>query len=172
MQPSAAGLLWPVPSAARATGYTSRVLEIIQLDWVPLTCVRPIGKPSDQELAESLQSITRVLAEEWGKQRKSVMIIDMRKAAPLSAPQRRTASEWMKNTMELFKQVVIGGVFVIDSPIIRGVLTALLWLQPMEMPYEVVRDLDDAVRWAIGRFDAAHVPVPPRLHDELGRAFE
>ena len=141
------------------------------LDWAPLSCLRPIGNPSDQELAESLQSITGMLENDRRMQRKTVMIVDMRKAAPLSAPQRRTSSEWMKTNMDLYKQCVFGGVFVIDSPIIRGVLTALLWLAPLNMPYEVVGTLDDAVRWAISRFDAERVPVPDRLRIELGRVF-
>jgi len=143
----------------------------MKLDWAPLSCLRPIGNPSDQELAESLQTITGLLEDDRRLQRKSVMIVDMRKAGPLSAPQRRTSSEWMKQNLDLYKQCVLGGAFVIDSPIIRGVLTALLWLAPLDMPYEVVGTLDDAVRWAIKRFDAERVPVPERLRSELGRVF-
>lgn len=143
----------------------------MKLDWAPVSCLRPIGHPSDQELAESLQTITELLESELRLRRKSVMIVDMRKAGPLSAPQRRTSSEWMKQNIELYKQCVLGGVFVIDSPIIRGVLTALLWLSPMGMPYEVVGTLDEAVRWAIVRFDAERVAIPERLRVELGRVF-
>lgn len=159
-------------TALPPTTYTIGVLEIIQLDWAPLTCLRPVGKPSDEELAETLQSITRLLAEQRARESRHIMIIDMRRSAPLSAPQRRTSSEWMKSTMPLVKQVVIGAVFVIDSPIIRGVLTALLWLQPMEQPHGLVGSLDEAVRWAVARLDTERVPVPQRLRGELGRAFQ
>lgn len=151
--------------------YTRLVLEIMKLDWAPLSCLRPIGHPSDQELADSLQTITSLLEDDRRLLRKSVIVVDLRKAGPLSAPQRRTSSEWMKKNLELYKQCVLGGAFVIDSPIIRGVLTALLWLSPLDMPYEIVGTLDDAVRWAISRFDAARVPVPERLRSELGRVF-
>lgn len=147
------------------------VLEIIKLDWAPLLCLRAIGHPNDQELVESLQSIVGLLQDERQLQRRAVIILDLRKAGPLSAPQRRTASEWMKQNKELYKQSILAAVFIIDSPIIRGVLTALLWLSPIELPYEVVGSLDEAVRWAISRFDAARVPIPERLRSELGRVF-
>lgn len=158
-------------AATQRATYTPLVLEIIKLDWAPLLCLRPIGNPSDQELVDSLQTITGLLEAERRLQRRAVMIVDMRKAEALSAPQRRTASEWMKKNMVLYKQSILAGVFIIDSPVIRGVLTALLWLSPMELPYEVVGNLDEAVRWSIARFDAEHVPIPERLRSELGRAF-
>lgn len=147
------------------------MLEIAKLDWVPLTCVRAVGSPSDEELAESLERIARVVADDVRLGRKTVMIMDMRQAAPLSASQRRTSSAWMKQHLQRFSQASFGTAFAIESPLVRGVLTALLWFQPMDVPHEVVRDVDDAMRWAIKRFEAEKIVVPDRLRIELGRVF-
>lgn len=144
------------------------MLEIIQLEDIPLTCLRPIGQPSDEELAESLQRISSLIATEARANRKIVMIVDMRKAGALSASQRRIASSWMKENVRAWKQVALGSAFVIDSPIVRGVLTALLWLQPLDMPHDVVSNLDAAMRWVIERLEAERVPVPERIRRELG----
>jgi hypothetical protein len=146
------------------------VLEIIKLDDIPLTCLRPVGQPSDEELIESLQRITRLMEDQKRAQRKLVMIVDMRKAGALSAGQRRIASAWMKENLTAWKHVAIGSAFIIDSPIVRGVLTALLWLQPLDMPHDVVSNLDAAMRWVIERLEAERIPVPERIRRELGAA--
>jgi hypothetical protein len=148
------------------------VLEITKLDWVPLICLRAAGAPSDEELAESLTRIAQTMAEDVRLGRKTVTIMDMRQASPLSASQRRTCSVWMKQHIERFAQTSYGTAFAIESPLVRGVLTALLWFQPIDVPHEVVRDLDAAVRWAIKRFEAERVVVPERLRSELSRVFE
>ena len=147
------------------------MLEIIKLEDVPLTCLRPIGQPSDEELIESLQQITRFIDNEKNEKRKVVMIVDMRKAGALSAGQRRIASSWMKENLRGWKQVAVGSVFIIDSPIVRGVLTALLWLQPLDMPHDVVGTLDAAMHWVIERLEAERIPVPERIRRELGAAL-
>jgi hypothetical protein len=146
------------------------VLEIIRLEDIPLVCVRPIGHPSDEELVESLQRITSLIEIEQHARRKVVMIVDMRKAGTLRAGQRRIASSWMKQTFPAWKQVAVGSAFIIDSPVVRGVLTALLWLQPLDMPYDVVKSLAEAKRWAFERLEAEHIPVPERDRRELSTA--
>lgn len=153
------------------TRYTARVLEITKLDWVPLTCVRAVGAPSDEELHDSLHRIAQALEQDLRQGSKRLMIMDMRQASPLSAGQRRTASVWMKENSERFSRSALGTAFVIESPLVRGVLTALLWFQPIDVPHEVVRDLDAGVRFAIKRLEAERMPVPERLRTELGRVF-
>ena len=147
------------------------MFEVLKLEEIPLTCLRPSGQPSDEELADSLQRITQLIQGEQRAQRKIVMIVDMRKAGALSANQRRIASAWMKEHLRSWKQVAVGSVFVITSPIVRGVLTALLWLQPLDMPHEVVGSLDEAMRWALERLEAERISVPARFHRELGAVF-
>ena len=155
----------------RCAAYNPCVFEVFKLEEIPLTCLRPSGHPSDEELAESLQRITRLLDDERRAGRKIAMIVDMRKAGALSANQRRISSGWMKENLRGWKQVSVGSVFIINSPIVRGVLTALLWLQPLDMPHDVVGTLDEAVRWAIDRLEAERIPVPERYRRELGAIF-
>ena len=42
----------------------------------------------------------------------------------------------------------VGGAFVISSPIIRGALAAILWMQPLPWPHTVVGDVAAGERWA------------------------
>jgi hypothetical protein len=152
--------------------YTYTVFEIIKLESCPLTLMRPTGTPSDQELIDTLQSITDFIESEARLQRRGIMIVDMSRAEALRAGQRRMASDWMKKNNQRFKHVAIGTALIIASSLVRGVLTALFWVTPMDMPYEIFSNLDDAVRWAIKRFDAERVPVPARLRQDLGSVFK
>jgi hypothetical protein len=95
--------------------------------------------------------------------------MDMRQASVITASQRRRSSVWMKQHMTFFEESCAGAVFIIASPLVRGVLTALLWFQPMKMPHAVVADLDAAMRWAIAQLDREKVAVPDDVRRELGR---
>lgn len=152
--------------------YTLLVFELTKLGSVPLTYLRVAGVPSDEELAATLSQIVLSMKEDLRQRKKSVNIMDMRQASAISAGQRRLSSAWMKEHMVLFEQSCLGAVFIIGSPLVRGVLTALLWFQPMKIPHHVVADLDAAVRWAIELLDREKVAVPERVRRELGRSFE
>ncbi len=147
------------------------MLQIEKLDWVPLICIRPIGAPSDSELTETLERVRATLREDVRRGERTVIVIDMLHAAPLPAAQRRAATAWMKTNMELFESASYGAVFAIDSALVRGVLTAMLWFQPIKIANEVVGDLDAAVRWAIKRLESQNAEVPERARRDLGRVF-
>ena len=40
-----------------------------------------------------------------------------------------------------------GYAFVIDSAVVRGILTAILWLAPMPAPHVVVSTVEEGERW-------------------------
>jgi hypothetical protein len=155
-----------------AAEYTFSVFELAKLDAVPLTYIRVEGAPSDDELTDTLSRIAQSMKDDLRQHKRSVNIMDMRRASVISASQRRASSVWMKEHTPLFEQSCMGAVFIIASPLVRGVLTALLWFQPMKLPHHVVADLDAAVRWAIELFDRENVEVPERVRRELGRVFD
>lgn len=163
--------LWPDANSLRAS-YTAHVFEIIKLESCPLTLMRPAGAPSDEELVETLLRITQFLEEEAREQRRGVIIMDMSRADALRASQRRIASDWMRDNNHRYKHVAIGTALIIASSIVRGVLTALLWVTPIDMPHDIFSNLDDAVRWAIKRFDEERIPIPDQVRRELGDVFD
>jgi hypothetical protein len=71
----------------------------------------------------------------------------------------RRQADWIKTNMELLKQYSVGAALIIHSPIVRGMLKAILWLQPMPQPHLVCSHVDEALRWLRSRFLAAHVNV-------------
>lgn len=148
------------------------VFRITKHESAPLNYVQMWGERTDAELMESLARLRAALVEDLQAGRKSVVLLDLRNAGVLTPEQRRSTAEWMKRVTDLFRRATFGTVFVVESALVRGVLTALLWFQPRGTPYEVVRDLDEAMRWAIACLDEAHVAVPSDLRRDLGKIFE
>ncbi|HTU59038.1 MAG TPA: hypothetical protein VMF89_11405, partial [Polyangiales bacterium] len=110
---------------------------------------------------------------------KTVIILDLRRSSVLSTSQRWMTALWMKEVAPLFERTTFGTVFIVESALVRGVLSALLWVQPKGTPYAMVGDLDSAVLWAISCMEEASVNLStePRenlrteLTDELARWY-
>jgi hypothetical protein len=75
------------------------------------------------------------------------------------APVLRRQAEWIKQNEETLRRYSVGAALVIRSPVVRGMLKAILWIQPMPQPYVVCSEIDEALRWLHARFLAANVQV-------------
>jgi hypothetical protein len=75
-----------------------------------------------------------------------VILFDARASGMPSAKQRQRMAEYMREREAELRRLCKRGVFVISSPLIRGALTAILWLQPLPFPHEVVSSMEDAER--------------------------
>jgi hypothetical protein len=62
---------------------------------------------------------------------------------------RRRQADWIRDNAALIKAYSACTAFVIGSPLVRGALTAILWLQPMPSPYTVLATLALAQAWAL-----------------------
>jgi hypothetical protein len=75
-----------------------------------------------------------------------VILFDARASGMPSARQRQRMAEYMREREPELRHLCKRGVFVISSPLIRGALTAILWLQPLPFAHEVVSSIADAER--------------------------
>jgi len=83
------------------------------------------------------------------------MVIDSRNGGRPTPGQRHRQNEFIKNHQDDLANRCAGAAFVITSAVGRGVLTALLWVQPMPYEHVVVGTLDEAEAWCRKRL-AAH----------------
>ena len=67
----------------------------------------------------------------------------------MTARQRRLQAEQIAHNAD--RQVLLGMAAVIDSPLIRGALTALLWIQRFDWDYTVVGTREAAEQWALDK---------------------
>ena len=155
------------------------MLKVTKHGVLPLTYVGMSASAQDREYNKDLASFRAALNEDLRAERKTVVILDLRRSSVLTTSQRWMTGVWMKEVTPLFERATFGTVFIVESALARGMLSALLWVQPKGTPYTIVANLDGAVLWAISCMEEARVNLSaePRetlrtvLTDELDRLY-
>lgn len=133
----------------------------VDLSRFPIVNVRFGTSWSDADFDRYLETMER---EALARCEPNVTILDARGAMNTPAIQRRKQAEWLRRHEATLKQHSLGTAFVIDSALVRGVLTAILWMQPMPAAHIVVATIEEAERWAaeqLARRKSAAGGVPP-----------
>ncbi|MBX3245637.1 MAG: hypothetical protein KF901_00500 [Myxococcales bacterium] len=108
----------------------------------PLVRVTYVGAVDDAAFERYLDEQAALL----DRRAPYVILFDARRSGMPSAKQRQRMAEYMRDRNAEIARYCKKGVFVISSPLIRGALTAILWLQPLPFPHDVVATLDEAER--------------------------
>ncbi len=125
----------------------------------PIVTVRFSGYISEPEFDQYLAAMTNVI----NRSEKTLTILDARHAIRNPASQRKKQADWLKTHEARLRQYSLGTAFVITSPFVRGVLTAILWLQPLPNDYTVVATLEEAEAWAARQLAAAGIAMPSSM---------
>jgi hypothetical protein len=128
------------------------------LSCLPIVTVTFDGLATDAEFDAYLDTMSRTVLD---RREMTVTILDARASGRAPASQRKKQADWLKQHEHRLRQYSLGTAFVIDSPLVRGVLTAILWVQPMATAYTIVGTLEAAERWAAEQLRAAGAAPPP-----------
>jgi hypothetical protein len=131
----------------------------------PLVVVTFLGGLTDEAFDEYLRQMSGLLT----RRSKNVTLLDARDAESPSAKQRQKQAEWLKANREALKEYSLGTAFVISSAMVRGALTAILWMTPMPAAHAVVGTFDEGERWAYDQLMKAGVVLPPPPAAAAGR---
>ena len=110
----------------------------------PLVVIRFNGVASDAEFEGYLDRQSARIARD----QVNAIVIDARRAGATPAKQRRRQAQWMREHAATLARWSVGTAFVIDSAMVRGLLTAILWVQPMPTPHVIVTTMEQAESWA------------------------
>jgi len=112
--------------------------------------VRYDGVPTDAMATAYLERYTELVQR--GVPYTAVFATQISARMP-SASQIRRQAAWVKEHRLLTQQYCKGLAFVLRSPAMRGVLRALLTMQPFAAEHIVVRDEAEAIAWARARLN-------------------
>lgn len=135
---------------------------------LPVVMVTMEGLVSDAEYAEYLDGMSSMMASKLSR----IAIIDGRASEMNSPKHGRMQANWLRKERHALASLNFGTVLVIDRPVVRFSLSAMLSIAPIPGTYKVVGTFGDAVTWAMARLDAAGLSVPPRLRDRVTEAGE
>jgi hypothetical protein len=106
----------------------------------------------------------QALVEAEGRRgRRIVTITDSSHTKPPSAEVRKYWGDLTKNFPAAVKETTLAAFVVIKSPVIRGVMTALSWLNPELRSVELYDSMEAALEAAGDRLRAASQAVPPAV---------
>jgi hypothetical protein len=109
----------------------------------PLVVVTPIGPLDFSTFEVYLAQLDAWLV----RGQRFAMVLDTRRSAPLPAVLRRRHAEWMAARKAALERWCAGGAIAITDPLIRGTLTAILWVQPLPFRHQVVKTREEGEEW-------------------------
>lgn len=115
-------------------------------DW-PLALVIYRGMADDA----SFEAYLDRLLQTYQRGERFALVLDSTQSGVLPSSLRRRQAEWIKEHAELVSRRCAGIAFVIDSPLHRGVLSAILWFYPIPTVSTVVSTRTAAMAWARAR---------------------
>jgi hypothetical protein len=101
-------------------------------------------KRQDEFMARGQRTVSLVIAEKLGMWEPRVM---------------RRQAEWIKQHEQALRETALGVAMVMPSPVVRGMLKALLWMQPMPQPHAVVSTAAEGLAWLRKRCLEAGAPI-------------
>lgn len=109
----------------------------------PLLEIRYHVTPSQPDFDAYLRHLSEVLSR---KQRFAICITTEPEVT-LRPQMRRQQAQWVKDHAGALKEHCAGFAFCLESMIQRGVLTGILWAQPLPCPHKVAKSPAEARRW-------------------------
>lgn len=129
----------------------------------PLYVVAFDGVPTDEEFQRYLDWMVDV-----AQRGDHAMVLDATHAGLLPPSQRQMQSRWMREYDELNRERTVAMSFVLPNPLLRGLLTALLWAQPMPCPFNVVSRRRSALDWCDAQLRNRGIRPAKPLHPAAG----
>lgn len=131
---------------------------VVDSSGFPLVRITYEGKIDDDAFRAHLAEYAALIAR---KQRYALVFDATRSGAP-GAAQRRMQADFIEEHRAQLSVLCAGGAFAISSPVIRGALTAILWVTSLPFPHTVVADVKSAEAWARTRLDVGDVALSRR----------
>jgi len=139
------------------TAVESKIAAVITIDdkYWPLVVFRFEGTVTMAQLEAYLKRQEEMTT----RGSHSVALVLTKNLRMWETPVLRRQAEWLKQHRDEVARMSLGAALVIESPIVRGMLKALLWLQPMPQPHLVTNSVAQALGWLRARLVEANVRV-------------
>lgn len=128
------------PQAASSPSETRIVTDLSH--W-PVLLVTAPPRISDEEMARYIEESRRRRME---RREPHVMVLDVRRTERLPPTQRKMLTDNMSAAGDA--DPCLGMAMVFDSPLLKGVLTAIFWVRKPKYPTRVFTSLPEALAWA------------------------
>jgi hypothetical protein len=120
---------------------------------VPMNHVRDDGTvvtvvPPRELTDDIVAAILRFLEGRLGQGSAYAIVFDLSGSGTPNALQRQLLATHMRTNKGSIERWVRGVAMVAPSPLVRGVLTAIFWLEAPPVPHQVFATAKEAIAWA------------------------
>jgi hypothetical protein len=141
-------------------------IRVDTTDWPVFVLEIPEFRLVDSDISLAVSYIEQIWRECEKDREKCCLVTDAGRIQAIPpASQRKLCADWAKRTAELQRVVSVGGACVTPSSIIRGIITAILWIYKPVNPVAFFATRDEAKLQAIQWLDEAGARLPPRLRE-------
>ncbi len=141
-------------------------------EFAPIRWMLQVEPTTDANLRAFLDEEIVAQRELARRGQRYIAVCDATIGMRLTPLQRKLYADWMREHDALLKSVLAGAAFVMPSALVRGALTAIFWVAPLEAPHSVHARTEQALEWAIERARWAELPMDERLARQGAGAFQ
>jgi hypothetical protein len=123
---------------------------------LPIFEVTYVGTVDDATFQRYLDDLVSVLS----MRQPYVLLADATRSGAPTAKQRRMQADLIREHEAAFALYCNGAAFVIESALIRGALTAILWAQKLPYEHTVVSTRQDGLAWLATKLTPGR-SIPP-----------
>ena len=132
----------------------------MRLDLAPLVVFTIHGDMSVDDIDAMFASWREVFA----RKERFVSLSDARGAKSMpSAKERARVAEGIRSIEALSVQYSLGNATIVSSPLLRGAMTAIEWVQKPKVPSAYFGSLIEGCDWCVGRLRGVGLAVTPGI---------
>lgn len=124
-------------------------MQVDEAHW-PIATLTFSPRPSEEEILAFVAANERFLATE----ERHATVVDMRAIIEAHPNQRRMTAAYVKRNFDALKKYRTGVAFVLNSSFLRGIVTAVMWLQRPPYEWTTVSTVEAGVTWCEQRMKA------------------
>ncbi len=130
----------------------------------PVAFVSQVGEVTDAEQLAHLRELLELARADLAKNVRWVVVVDTRVSPPSVPVQRKQLWTFLKENSHTVRDASVAHIFIVDSVMMRGAITALRWLGALPRDIQTVADYDEAMERAKVELASKNMPpIPPEL---------
>lgn len=133
-------------------------MEFNDSSWPIFVMVSP--KVYDKASVDLMQSTFERVFQRG--ERYALITVSPRGASPPGAQERKAIAEWanLPRSRKYSRELCVGSASVVENALMRGALTAMMWIWTPASPHKAVANLSEALDYSLTLLEEGAVPLP------------
>jgi hypothetical protein len=151
------------PSADTTTIRDGASIVVLDAQYWPVVFATWIDEPSEGAVTRYFEANEKLLTRARSSRERFVVVTDTAHTKRPSAKVRKLIADKTNAQPKDAVELTMGSIIVVESALIRGVVTALTWILPRMKDSEILGSISEAIDRALAILDSKGVARPKGL---------